>query len=120
MPVRLLPGRARFAAKPDPIGSETPRKTIGILPVWRCNAAVTGVDTVAHGFLNAAAMIEREQLAEMVTERYAGWQGELGRAIIDGKMTLEALSDGAVAEGITPRPRSGRQELIENMLGRYL
>jgi hypothetical protein len=30
MPVRLLPGRARFAAKADPIGSETPRKTIGI------------------------------------------------------------------------------------------
>ena len=45
MPVRLLPGRARFAAKPDPIGSETPRKTIGIVLVWRCNAAVTGVDT---------------------------------------------------------------------------
>jgi len=83
-------------------------------------AHIGGVDTVAHGFLNAAAMIERGQLAEMVTERYAGWQGELGRAIIDGKMTLEALSDGAVAEGITPRPRSGRQELIENMLGRYL
>jgi hypothetical protein len=30
------------------------------------------------------------------------------------------LSDGAVAEGITPQPRSGRQELIENRLGRYL
>ena len=45
MPVRLLPGRARFAAKPDPIGSETPRKMIGIVLVWRCNAAVTGVDT---------------------------------------------------------------------------
>src|SRR6516225_1362342 len=45
MPVRLPPGCARFAAKPDPIGSETPRNTIGIVLVWRCNAAVTGVDT---------------------------------------------------------------------------
>ena len=65
-------------------------------------------------------MIERGELAAIVTERYAGWQGELGRAILDGTTTLEALSDGAVAENVTPQPRSGRQELIENMLGRYL
>ena len=34
--------------------------------------------------------------------------------------TLEAVADGAVAEGIQPQPRSGRQELIENILGRYI
>jgi len=39
---------------------------------------------------------------------------------LDGKMTLEALSDGAVAEDVSPQPRSGRQELIENTLGRYI
>jgi xylose isomerase len=83
-------------------------------------AHIGGVDTVARGFLNAAAMIEQGKLAAIVKDRYAGWQGELGRAILDGKMTLEAVSDGAVAEGVTPRPRSGRQELIENILGRYI
>jgi xylose isomerase len=83
-------------------------------------AHIGGVDTVARGFLNAAAMIGRGELAGIVKNRYAGWQSELGRAILDGKMTLEAVSDGAVAEGVTPRARSGRQELIENILGRYL
>jgi xylose isomerase len=83
-------------------------------------AHIGGVDTVARGFLNAAAMIERGELAGIVKERYAGWQGELGSAILDGKMTLEAMADGAVAEGIQPQPRSGRQELIENILGRYI
>jgi xylose isomerase len=83
-------------------------------------AHIGGVDTVARGLLNAAAMIERGQFTDIVKERYAGWRGKLGSAILDGKMTLEALSDGAVAEGITPKPRSGRQELIENTLGRYL
>jgi len=82
-------------------------------------AHIGGVDTVARGLLNAAAMIERGELAEIVRQRYAGWQGEPGRAILDGKMTLEALSDGAFAESIAPQPRSGRQELIENLLGRY-
>jgi xylose isomerase len=83
-------------------------------------AHIGGVDTVARGLLNAAAMIERGQFTDIVKERYAGWRGKLGSAILDGKMTLEALSEGAVAEGITPKPRSGRQELIENTLGRYL
>ena len=75
---------------------------------------------MARGLLNAAAMIERGEFAKIVSERYAGWQGAAGRAIVDGKLTLEAISDGAVADGIDPRPLSGRQELIENMLGKYI
>ncbi len=83
-------------------------------------AHIGGVDTVAHGLLNAAAMIERGELARIVGERYAGWKSDSARAILDGQATLETLSDGAVAEGIDPRPRSGRQELIENTLGRFI
>ena len=91
-----------------------------IEPVDLFYAHIGGVDTVARGFLNAAAMIERGELAKMVQDRYAGWQGELGRSILGGKMTLEALSDGAVADAADPVPRSGRQELFENVLGRYI
>jgi xylose isomerase len=91
-----------------------------IEPADLFHAHIGGVDTVARGLLNAAAMIERGELAAIVKQRYAGWQGDPGRAILDGKATLEALSDGAVAESIAPQPRSGRQELIENLLGRYL
>ena len=39
-PVRLPPGRARLATKPEPIGSETVTNTIGIARLSRCNAAV--------------------------------------------------------------------------------
>jgi xylose isomerase len=81
---------------------------------------IGAVDTVARGLLNAAAMIERGELADIVKQRYAGWQTDRGRAILDGKMTLEAVSDGAVAERIAPQPRSGRQELIENITARYI
>ncbi len=91
-----------------------------IEPVDLFYAHIGGVDTVARGFLNAAAMIERGELAKMLKERYAGWETELGRAILDGNMTLEALSDGALAAGADPAPRSGRQEFIENVLGRYI
>jgi len=83
-------------------------------------AHIGAIDTVAKGLLNAAALIERSELKKIVEDRYAGWKTDLGRQILDGKVTLEALSDGAVKEGVTPKPRSGRQELIENTLSRYL
>src|SRR6516162_8582886 len=44
-PVMLPPGCARFAAKPLPIGSDTPANTIGIVFVSRARAPVTGVVT---------------------------------------------------------------------------
>lgn len=83
-------------------------------------AHIGAVDTVARGLLNAGAMIERGELAGIVKERYAGWRGDSGRAILAGETTLEAISNAAVAEGIDPRPRSGRQEFIENTVSRYL
>src|SRR6516165_11544481 len=42
-PVVLPPGCARFAAKPLPIGSDTPTNTIEIVFVSRARAATTGV-----------------------------------------------------------------------------
>src|SRR5215831_18024778 len=67
-------------------------------------AHIGGVDTVAHGLLNAAAMIEGGELASMVRERYAGWRESTGRSILAGEVSLEKISDAAVAEEINPRP----------------
>ena len=54
-------------------------------------------------------------------ERYAGWQDEPGRAILAGEMTLEAVVRRQRSpKASRPQPRSGRQELIENILGRYI
>jgi xylose isomerase len=81
---------------------------------------IVGADTVARGLLNAAAMIEGGELAGMAKERYAGWQGNLPQAILAGEETLESVADGAVAENIQPMPRSGKQELLESILARYV
>ena len=37
------------------------------------------IDVVAKGLLNAAALIEDGRLDAIKTERYAGWDGELGQ-----------------------------------------
>jgi xylose isomerase len=81
---------------------------------------IGGVDILARSLLNAAAMIEGGELAGLVSDRYAGWQGADAQAMLSGKMDLEAISDAAVAGGIDPHPRSGRQEYVENLVSRYI
>lgn len=78
---------------------------------------VGGIDTVAKGLLNAAALIEDGRLDAIKAERYAGWDGEFGQAI--AALDLAGIADLAEARAIDPRPRSGRQERIENLLNRF-
>jgi xylose isomerase len=79
---------------------------------------IGAADVIARGLLNAAAMIEAGELAGFVKDRYAGWQSEAGQAMLDGKMSLSAISDAALADGIAPKPKSGRQEYLENIITR--
>jgi xylose isomerase len=81
---------------------------------------IGGVDILARSLLNAAAMIEGGELEAVITDRYAGWKSADAQAILSGKSSLEAISDAAVAAGIDPHPRSGRQEYVENLVSRYI
>jgi xylose isomerase len=56
----------------------------------------------------------------MREERYAGWSEPLGREILTGEVPLEVLA-GKVAVGeIEPQPKSGHQELLENVVNQAI
>ncbi|MEO7230489.1 MAG: xylose isomerase [Candidatus Limnocylindrales bacterium] len=81
---------------------------------------IGGIDTLARALLVAAEMVERGVLERLREERYAGWTGDLGRQILSGDIPLEVLA-GRVAVGeIDPRPVSGRQELLENVVNQHI
>ena len=82
------------------------------------HAHIGGLDTLALGLLNAARLIESGALAGVVKERYAGWDGELGRDILAGKHSLASLAEHTLAKNLDPMPRSGRQEALENLVSR--
>lgn len=90
-----------------------------IEPVDQLEAHVGGIDTLARAFLCAAALHASGELERARTERYAGWQGELGRAIEAGA-SLEALAARVHAQALSPAPRSGRQERLENLVNRFV
>ncbi len=81
---------------------------------------IGGIDTLARALLVAAGMIERGTLERLRTERYAGWTGDLGRSILSGDALLEGIA-GRVAIGeIDPKPVSGGQELLENLVNQEI
>ena len=78
---------------------------------------IGGVDVIAKALLRAEALIADGKLDAFRAERYAGWQGELGQAIKGA--SLAEIADMAVARDLAPKPVSGRQEWLENLLNRF-
>ena len=83
-------------------------------------AHVGATDLCARAFLLAAKLIEDGEYDKLVVDRYAGWQTPQAQDMLSGKTTLEEIARKAEADGINPKPRSGRQERIENLLARKL
>ncbi len=80
---------------------------------------IGGIDVVAKSLLNAAAIIEDGRIDAFKSQRYAGWDGDLGRMIHAEGTGLAAIADLAVERNLDPKPRSGRQEWLENLLNRF-
>jgi xylose isomerase len=84
------------------------------------HAHIGGIDTLAQSLLAAAAMIESGDLERLRSERYAGWTRPLGASILEGQAGLDTLAGRVLAGEIDPRPVSGRQELLENVVNRQI
>jgi xylose isomerase len=84
------------------------------------HAHIGGIDTLARALLVAADMIADGELAAEVETRYAGWSGPLGMAILDGHESLASLEAQVVAGAIDPKPVSGGQERLENLVNRHI
>jgi xylose isomerase len=78
------------------------------------------MDCCARGLKAAARMIDDKALSGPLAERYAGWNSTEAKAMLAGQRSLEEIAERVVKEKIEPQPRSGRQELLENIVNRYV
>ena len=85
--------------------------------VW---AHATAMDTCARALLIAEKMVADDALRQHVESRYAGWGGERGRAILDGRLSLDDLARDVEQHRLDPQPRSARQERLEHLVASYL
>ncbi len=81
---------------------------------------IGAMDTMALSLKIAARMVEDGELDKRVAKRYAGWNGELGQQILKGQLSLGELAQYAEQHNLAPVHQSGHQELLENLVNRYL
>jgi len=80
---------------------------------------IGGIDVCAEALVAAAALIEDGKFDQMRAERYAGWNAPAAQAMLKKGATLEGIAKRVADEKIDPKPRSGKQELYENLLNRF-
>lgn len=81
---------------------------------------IGAIDVLALSLKRAAKMIEEETLHKIVEARYAGWNGELGQHILQGQLSLEQLAQLVQEKGFDPKPVSGQQEYLENIVNQII
>ncbi|MBQ6621048.1 MAG: xylose isomerase [Thermoguttaceae bacterium] len=83
-------------------------------------AHIGGMDAFAKGLKIAAAMRASGELEAMKNARYQSWDSGIGASIEAGKESFQSLFDYMMAKGNADANVSGRQELFENIVNRYL
>ncbi len=78
-------------------------------------AHIGGMDICARGLKAAAAMLEDGQLEAKREARYEGWNGS---DLLDN--TLDGIAAKVAEKDINPAPRSGQQEILENIVNRFV
>ena len=83
-------------------------------------AHIGGMDVCARALKAAQAMLDDGALTGFVEERYAGWDQPGARAMLDGERSLAEIEEWVRGSGLDPQPCSGRQEMLENVVNRYV
>ncbi|MGL4944645.1 MAG: xylose isomerase, partial [Fusobacteriaceae bacterium] len=80
---------------------------------------ISGMDTFAKGLKIAAKLVEDGVFENFKAERYSSYNEGIGKKIIDKEVGFEELSAYAFENGVKSN-HSGRQEMLENILNRYI
>lgn len=82
-------------------------------------AHITGMDTFARALLIADRILNESDFLNLKKQRYASFDSGNGKAFEQGKLGLEDLRRIALTEG-EPKITSGKQEMLEQLITRYL
>ncbi len=89
-------------------------------PVDLFHAHIGGMDAFAQGLKVAAAIRKDGVLKDFVKQRYSSWDAGIGADVEAGKADFAALEAYMLEKGEADKNTSGRQEMLENVVNRYL
>jgi xylose isomerase len=82
-------------------------------------AHIGGMDTFARALLIADDVLQKSAYNKIRKDRYASYDAGKGKEFEEGKLTLEDLRAYAIENG-EPAAKSGKQELLENIINQYI
>ncbi len=107
----LAPGGVNFDAKVRRESFE---------PIDLFHAHIGGMDAFAHGLKIAAKIRADGVLKDFVKNRYSSWDTGMGQKIEKGSAGFEELEKYMLEKGDAEPNGSGRQEMLENIVNRYI
>jgi xylose isomerase len=84
------------------------------------HAHIGGMDAYALAFKIARQILADGKFEQFVADRYASFDRGFGRDIEQGKASFKSLEKLVLSDLGEPKPRSGKQEYLENLLNTYL
>ena len=81
-------------------------------------AHIGGMDICARALKAAAKMLEDGGLEEALKDRYAGWETAAAQEMLNSD--LSTITQSVIKNKISPKPLSGRQEILENYVNRFV
>jgi len=91
-----------------------------IEPVDLLIGHIGAMDTCARALIAAARMHTDGALEAPLNERYAAWERADAKKLLAGEVSLAQIEARVLAAKANPEPRSGKQELLENIVNRYV
>jgi xylose isomerase len=89
-------------------------------PIDLFYAHIGGMDTFARGLKIAAAIRADGELQSLLDQRYASWSQGVGAEIENGQHDFTSLEQYMLGQGEASANGSGRQEMLENLINRYI
>ena len=84
------------------------------------HAHIGGMDAYALAFKIARRILSEGKFEQFVAQRYASFDSDYGRDIEKGRIGFKELNKLVLTKLGEPKPRSGKQEYLENLLNTYL
>ena len=81
-------------------------------------AHIGGMDICARALKAAANMLEDGGLEEALKDRYASWETAAAKKMLNSD--LSTITQSVIKNKISPKPLSGRQEILENYVNRFV
>jgi len=89
-------------------------------PVDMFHAHIGAMDAFARGLLIADRIRADGALERFVGERYASWTSATGKDIESGRASFKSLEAHVLGQKQPIALQSGRQEMLENLINRYI